>query len=283
MGEFLSRAGVTWRVEILQEAAATFDEVGSLTFEANQALTIEWPDTVKEDVICGSTATIRIESPGDRTYEDLYTIEVGRIRMDVYREGALYWSGTLDPEFYEEPYERAANYEVSLTFSDFGILQRKKYAMAGMRTLADILGTCLAESGILFTDVDQSLISTGLYGSTPMDLRDVKVRSDNFYDEDGEASPLEDVIIGIFQPLGLRVMQRCGKIYVYDLNGLYTKGKPAEAVWSGAITSGLLPAPAYSPTRASVGPEATPPSASAGIPAAVTVAIIAATKPAAIP
>lgn len=233
MGEFLSRAGVTWRVEILQEAAAPFDEVGSLTFEANQALTIEWPDTVKEDVICGSTATIRIESPGDRTYEDLYTIEVGRIRMDVYREGALYWSGTLDPEFYEEPYERAANYEVSLTFSDFGILQRKKYAMAGMRTLADILGTCLAESGILFTDVDQSLISTGLYGSTPMDLRDVKVRSDNFYDEDGEASTLEDVIIGIFQPLGLRVMQRCGKIYVYDLNGLYTKGKPAEAVWSG--------------------------------------------------
>lgn len=232
MGEFLSRAGVTWRVEILQEAAQPFDTVGALTFEAVQALTIEWPEVPKEEVICGSTATIRIESPGDRTYEDLYAIQVGYIRMDVYREGRLYWSGMLDPEFYEEPYERAAHYEVSLTFSDFGIWKRKKYALAGMRTLAEIVNTCLGESGIAHTGIDQSLISTGLYGSTAMQLSDLKVRSDNFYDEDGEASTLEDVLIGILQPLGLRIVQRCGKIFVYDLNGLYTKARTAEAIWS---------------------------------------------------
>lgn len=233
MGEFLSRAGVVWRVEILQESPYAFDEIGVLTFEANEALLIEYPHTPKEDVICGSTATIRIESPGDRTYEDLYTIEVGNIRMDVYRDGKLYWSGMLDPEFYEEPYERAANYEVSLTFSDFGILQRKKYALAGMLTIQDVLNMCLREAGIIHDGIDQSLISTGLHGSTPLSLADIKVRSDNFYDEDGEASTLEDVIIGIFQPLGLRIVQRCGRIYVYDLNGLYTKGKTAEAVWAG--------------------------------------------------
>lgn len=233
MGEFLSRAGVCWRVEILQEAPYDFDEIGALTFEANEALVIEYPTTVKEDVICGSTATIRIESPGDRTYEDLYTIEVGNIRMDVYRDGKLYWSGMLDPEFYEEPYERAANYEVSLTFSDFGILQRKKYALAGMLTIQDVLNMCLREAGIIYNGLDQSLISTGLNGATPFSLADIKVRSDNFYDEDGEASTLEDVIIGIFQPLGLRITQRCGRIYVYDLNGLYTKGKTANAIWAG--------------------------------------------------
>lgn len=234
MGEFLSRAGVVWRVEILQESPYSFDEIGVLTFEATEALVIEYPDVAKEDVICGSTATIRIESPGDRTYEDLYTIEVGNIRMDVYRDGKLYWSGMLDPEFYEEPYERAANYEVSLTFSDFGILQRKKYTLAGMLTIQDVLNMCLREAGIIYNGVDQSLISTGLSNSTtPFKLADIKVRSDNFYDEDGEASTLEDVIIGIFQPLGLRIVQRCGKIYVYDLNGLYTKGKTAEAIWAG--------------------------------------------------
>ena len=101
MGEFLSRKNVVWRVEILQEAENTFASVGELTFEAENALVIEWPENRKEDVICGSTATIRVESPGDRTYEDLYTIEPGRIRMDVYRNGSLYWSGALDPEFYE--------------------------------------------------------------------------------------------------------------------------------------------------------------------------------------
>lgn len=76
MGEFLSRTSEVWRVEILQEADTPFAIIGNLEFEAEEALVIEWKTTSKEDVICGSTATLQIESPGDRTYEDLYTIEV---------------------------------------------------------------------------------------------------------------------------------------------------------------------------------------------------------------
>lgn len=233
VGEFLSRAGVVWRVEILQESAQAFDTIGALTFEADEALTIEYPSTAKEEVICGSTATIQIESPGDRTYEDLYTIEVGAIRMDVYREGALYWSGTLDPEFYEEPYEKAAHYVVSLTFSDFGVLDRLNYTLAGMLTLREIVVHCLAQTCINYNVIDESLISTGLSTSQPMSLSSLKVRSDNFYDEDGEPNSLKEVLEGILQPLGLRMIQRAGKVFIYDLNGLYTKGKQAQAIWSG--------------------------------------------------
>lgn len=154
MGEFLSRTSEVWRVEILQEADTPFAVIGSLTFEAEEPLLIEWKATSKEDVICGSTATLQIESPGDRTYEDLYTIEVGRIRMDVYRAGAIYWSGLLDPEFYEEPYEQAAHYPVSLTFSDFGILDRLKYNLSGMPTLQAILLNALQRSGINYGELN---------------------------------------------------------------------------------------------------------------------------------
>lgn len=234
MGEFLSRAGVRWRAEILQESNSAFEEVGVLTFEATEALVIEYPSTAKEDVICGSTATIQIESPGDRTYEDLYTIETGAIRLDVYRNDTLYWSGTLDPEFYEEPYERAANYVVSLTFSDFGVLDRLKYTLGGMLTLDEIIKHCLAETAINYTGIDESLISTSVTpNGVAMKLSSLKVRSDNFYDEDGEASSLKEVIEGILQPLGLRMVQRNGKVFIYDLNGLYNKANIAEAVWSG--------------------------------------------------
>lgn len=238
MGEFLSRAGVCWRAEILQESNSAFDEIGVLTFEATEALVIEYPNTAKEDVICGSTATIQIESPGDRTYEDLYTIETGAIRLDVYRNGVLYWSGTLDPEFYEEPYERAANYVVSLTFSDFGVLDRLKYTLSGMLTLDEIVRYCLAETSINYGGIDESLISTSVKpGGAAMKLNSLKVRSDNFYDEDGEAMSLKEVIEGILQPLGLRMVQRNGKVFVYDLNGLYSKANMAEAVWSGASST----------------------------------------------
>ena len=100
-GSFLSRANVVWRVDIMQEADAEFASVGQLEFPADAPLVIEWQREDKEKVICGSNATLKIISPGDRTYEDLYTIEVGRIRMDVYRDNVLYWSGAIDPEFYE--------------------------------------------------------------------------------------------------------------------------------------------------------------------------------------
>jgi hypothetical protein len=233
-GSFLSHGGTVWRVDIMQDAEEPFEKIGELTFEAEEAVVIEWEEKPKHDVICGSTATIRVESPGDRTYEDLYTIEPGSIRMDVYRDGVIYWSGALDPEFYEEPYERASMYVVSLTFSDFGILDRKKYASDGMKTLSKILDMCLQEMGIKYIGIDQSMISTELVTAEEllMPLDALKVRSDNFYDEDGEASTLQEVLEGVFQPLGLRIIQKAGTIYVYDLNGLYAQ-KAKEAIWDG--------------------------------------------------
>ena len=231
-GEFLSRASVIWRAEIWQESDEPFSEVGQLTFEADEALVIDYPLTAKHDVICGSSATLQIESPGDRTYVDLYTINPGDIRLDVYRAGSLYWSGTLDPEFYEEPYEKAFRYPVSLTFSDFSILDRLNYDLDGMQTVGDILAEALSRSGISVQSVDTSMISTCITGS-PMSLNELKVRSDNFYDEDGEPMSLKEVIEGLFQPLGLRLVQRGGKIYVYDLNGLYNASESLPVLWDG--------------------------------------------------
>lgn len=234
MGEFVSVAGVIWRVEILQEADAAFDTIGSLEFPADEPLVIEWGNKSKEEVICSSVATLKIISPGDRTYEDLYSIEVGRVRLDIYRNNSLYWSGCIDTEFYEEPYEMLNGYEVSLTFSDFGVLDRLKYDLADMQTLYAIVNYCAGRCGINCGGIDDSLISTQLTASgSALNLKSLKVRSDNFYDEDGEASTLAEVIEGILQPLALRMIQRSGKIYVYDLNGLYNKASVKQIVWDG--------------------------------------------------
>lgn len=175
-GEFASRAGAAWRVDIMQEADAPFDSAGYLTFPADSPLVIEWPREDKEAAILGSNATLKIISPGDRTYEDLYTIEAGRIRMDVYKDNALYWSGALDPEFYEEPYETASGYEVSLTFSDFGILDRVKYDLAGMQTLRDIIAYALQRAGILYGEINRS--TSARHSRTARPLRAAACPSD---------------------------------------------------------------------------------------------------------
>lgn len=230
--EFLSRNGVTWRVDILQDAAAPF-EVKGLVFEADDALVIEWSDKDKEEAVIGSIATLKIESPDDRTYADLYTVVPGAIRLDVYRENTLYWSGALDPEFYEEPYERAANYVVSLTFSDFGIWDRIKYTLSGMQTFRALVDDAIARGGIYVKGIDESLISSAFDNKAKVTLSSLSVRSENFYDEDGEAATMKEVVESVLQPLGLRIQQRAGHIWVYDLNALHAKAGAREIVWNG--------------------------------------------------
>lgn len=230
---FVSRAGITWRVEIWQEAETPFD-ISGFDCEADQSVLIEWHNTEKENPICGSTATLRLESPGDRTYIDLYTINPGDIRLDVYRDNQLFWSGLLDPEFYEEPYERAANYPVSLTFSDFGILDRLKYDLDGIKSIGDVLADAVERAGLNITVVDTSLISTSIDGAeTPFTLDDIAVDSANWFDEDGEASTLKEVLKAMLQPLGLRMIQRAGKVWIYDLNGLHDGAARKQIEWAG--------------------------------------------------
>lgn len=231
-GEFLSRSGVKWKVVILQESEEVF-QVTDLTFPAESPLVIEWENKSKEEPLCGSTATLKIESPGDRTFIDLYSIAPGQICLDVYREGVLYWSGCLDPEFYEEPYDRGAFYDVELTFSDFGILGRLPYDLTGPQTLRAILNRAIYLTKGNFSGVDETRISTKFEDGKPVTLDSLSIASENFFDEDGEASTYQEVIEGILQPLALRMIQKAGKIYIYDLNALYEEKNSDEIEWDG--------------------------------------------------
>lgn len=232
MGEFVSRCDDSrWRVSILQEQGTASPVIGQLELPGEEPLLIEWPETSKEDVLCGSTATLKVVSPGDRTFAGLYTIEAGSIGLKIEKDGNLYWMGTLDPEFYEEPYTANEDYEVMLTFSDFGIFERLSYHLAGLQTLEAIVRDALSRAKIS-EELRQDWIST----QSPNDggslrLAELSVRSDNFVDEDGEVSNMKEVLEGILQPLGLRMIQRGGKIWVYDLNGICQGASVEKIEW----------------------------------------------------
>lgn len=230
-GEFVSREGnVLWRVEILGTGGG--GAAGELEFPSEEPLLIEWCETGKEEVVCGSTATLKIISPGDRTYVGLYSIAAGSIGLAVYREEQLYWLGTLDPEFYEEPYTDAKDYEVELTFSDFGILERLQYNLSGLVTLEQIVRDGLQRAKLGGLTLDETLISTRLTsGGGTISLGSLSLRSENFTDEDGETVTVREAIEGALQPLGLRMVQKNGKVWVYDLNGLYQGGGSNALRW----------------------------------------------------
>lgn len=229
----MSVAGTTYEVRIEQKSDSEFVPA-TLTFPAGEPLTIEWEEKDKEDVLHGSTATLQIESPGDRTYIDLFSVEPGLIRLSVYKEGTLYWRGCLDPEFYEEPYERASMYDVSLTFSDFGILERLKYNLSGMQTLRAVITDALDRSGIEPTGIVNRVTSAVSGGTSASFLDDVSVSSANFCDEDGEWNNLQEVVEGVLQPFGIHMQQaEGGNVVLYDINAVAVGTDSEEVYWSG--------------------------------------------------
>ena len=227
-GSFLSQRGVTWRVDILQEGYGG-TQPGELIFPADTPLEISWGATDKLTPVQCSSATLKIISDTDRRFIDLYTVEVGAVRMDVYRNGALYWSGTLDTELYEEPYSTADGYDVSLTFSDFACLERLDWSGSGLITVRALVDSCLAQSGINYRSLDVSYISTEVNYSK-MTLQEVYLLQENFFDEDGEARSVKEVLEETLRPFALRIIQKAGKVWVYDLNGLHSKDA-SQVVW----------------------------------------------------
>lgn len=202
-----------------------------------------WDKTDYWEPLHGSTCTLEVESPGDRTLTGLYSVATGHIRLKLFCNGELYWTGTLEPEFYEEPYNAAKGYIVALTFADFGQLKRMDF---DIKTPAKISVAQLLEYALERVQLDPTavteLISTEHKGSA-LSLGDIYVQTANFYDEDGEALTVAEVLEGALRPLGLRLEQRNGTFLVYDLNALATQPSspqmlpPTVAVYGNAVLS----------------------------------------------
>lgn len=220
--------GVLYDVKIYQDGYA--GEAGQIAF-SDTPLTIDWSETDKLEPVHSASATLRLFSDTDRQFLDLYTVKAGAVRMDVYRDGQLYWSGTLDPELYEEPYSYKERYTVELTFSDFAILDRIPWSERGFIAIAEVIRTAIAATGIQTGGTVQH-VSTRLSRADEDLLARIAVSGMNFFDEDDEPMTLRKVLEETLRPFALRIVQKAGRIYVYDLNALYSAFTPAELSWS---------------------------------------------------
>lgn len=229
-GTMASRAGVVTEVRILTEGWT--GAVSEVRFAGEEPIVIEWGEKEIEDAIHGSVATLKLMSEGDRTLAGLYTIKAGETAVEIDRGGVAYWRGTIDAELYEEPYSEASDYEVTITASDLGMLDRVKCPLSGRKTIEEIVRAGLEACGLGDMEIDESLITTELSaGSGAMTLSALSVQSGNWTDEDGEVMTMADVMEAALQPLGLMLWQRCGKMWAGDVNGLATAGATEAAEW----------------------------------------------------
>lgn len=259
-GTFSSRMkSIDWKVEILRWAEQTYQRI-DMTFPGDEPLEIEWDEARVEEALQGSRATVRVISTSDRVWTDLYTLDSGMVVMRVYRRPlgssswALHWTGRLDTEFYEEPYEERNGYVCTLVFTDLGAWERTSYtrpASGGEESLASLLFRALRANGMMDTAADgggvfpaanvmaagKLLTAADLSGEgSAIDLGAVTVSPDNFFDEEGEPLTWRETVAGALQPLGLRIMQRGGRVWVMDWPSMLAQ-TPEAVEWSGESQS----------------------------------------------
>ena len=228
-GEFYSLAGTLYRVDILQEG---FTGTASSVAFGETPVVIEWAEVDKLEPAMSSSAKLQLFSDSDRQFVGLYTVKPGSVRMDVYREGSLYWSGTMDTELYEEPYSYRNGYVVTLSFADFAILDRLNYALSGFRTLRQLVTHLVDASGIRYNGMF-CYVGTKLFnGSSDYLLDSIAVQGRNWYDEDGEPMSLREVLDETLRPFALRIVQKDGAVYLYDYDTLLRDTAAKAVRWS---------------------------------------------------
>lgn len=213
--------GEFYRIEILQEKDMVEYIPQAITLTADESpVVIDYKSREKYDVIFSSALTLNIVSELDRQYLDLYHVRYGAVVCKVYKNKKLYWSGVMDTEMYEEPFSYEEDYEVTLTFSDFGGLERKKWNRKGIISVKDAILECIKGTDIKYDEIVE-YISTSRNGvASELLLESDYIVCENFYD-DGEAMSLKEVLEGILLPYDLHITQRFGKIYIWDWNALY--------------------------------------------------------------
>lgn len=230
--EFYDRHDRKYRIEIHQESDTAYTPVE--VEPAADPVTIEWNEVEKLDPVRGSGATLRLISMSDRQFYDMYSVDYGVIELNVLREEngamALFWAGTLDPELFSEPYAYADRYVTELTFVDLAVLDYAKWDGEGRMQISVVLARCLIAARLENMDVSVSddLISTTYGDSSPIRL--LILDAANFYDEDGEAMTMREVLEEVLRPFGLQITQRNGRFHLYDCHALSTL-EPERIEW----------------------------------------------------
>lgn len=212
-----------WRVDILSHYSG---KPMPIQLDADQPLVIDWPQTELQDSVCPSQCTVRVVNERDRQMIPLAHDEF--VVCKVYKNNNLYWTGVLDQGVYEEPYSYLDGYVTELTFSDFGALNRFDFPeLSGALPLYDIVALCLVNISIDPSAIRQN-VSLMTPGGNPAVLEHIFVNAARL-----KGMSLRDALNAVLQPFSYRIVQKDGRIFVYDIEWHTAHDESVPVVWKG--------------------------------------------------
>lgn len=231
-----------WDLTISQESSAPWPSSPTLQLDADSPLTFEWDDAKPQDVIEGSTATLRLVSPSDRFFADLYTIDPLGVTLEVKAGGVTVWRGSLDPELYEEPYSMGSGYTVDLTFSDLAPMKDRDFEGSGHLAFDTLLRSALGHTALGgdYGLMTSTRILTGGGSGVTMQMGQLCISADNFTDEDGTPMKMSEAVESILRPFGLHMRQFGGRAWIYDYHTLATGQQQPRRLITWTSTDSMM-------------------------------------------
>jgi hypothetical protein len=232
--EFVSIDGKANRVEIWEDTGATITavEVKSMAMP----FSVSMPDLDgKFQVVRGSGCEINLLSETNmQFFTSLYAVNKKAFMVKHYIDTVINWVGYLNTEMNREPYITLTNYPVQFSGNDgFALMDRYQFLQGvsdpvpggiyeGIKSKWDILNIILTRIGLPYGYIYTSLSTTftGYLTVFPTLLHQSYVNCSNFYDEDGVAMTMREVLEAILQPYGAFITQLGADIYITDLNTL---------------------------------------------------------------
>lgn len=197
---------------------------------------LEMPDIDdKFKVIRGRGCTLTLLSDTDmKFFAGLKHIDPKEFKIIHYIDGVKDWVGYLNADMQSEPYDIDFNYLITTTGTDgFSLMDRYKFLQSdeskyfGVKTKYELLQICLDKIGLEFTDIRIKLATTFAEFSGDADstiLHESVLNCANFYDEDGKAMTLREVVESILAPYGAFIIQSNGSIYITDIHTMGVGG-----------------------------------------------------------
>lgn len=188
----------------------------------------------KFQVVRGRGATINLLSDTDmKFFEGLKHINPKEFKVYHKVDGVVNWVGYLNSDMYSEPYDISSNYIISTTANDgFSLMDRYRFLeddgsqYYGIDSVFNIIKMCLRKVGLDYNDLRISLATTisGTSSGNDTILGISCINFANFYDEDGTAMTLREVVESVLAPYGAFIFQDGGSIYITDVHTLAKGG-----------------------------------------------------------
>lgn len=227
---FVNKLSTTITVEIWEDSEITITAT-EINADLNPAI-LKYANRL-DNSVWSSGAELELRSETDRQFIGLYTNDMLKYQVRIYRSIYLAWCGYLDTENYEEPFNDIRDYPVRLTANDgFALLSRIRFNYLSGSTYAKFEGFTSLWLVLIRVLYKIKLPWEFLYVGLSASLPDVELGADetifehlylnpaNYYNEDDEPESCRTVLEEILKPFNAIIVQMNGSLYITDVHYL---------------------------------------------------------------